>query len=126
MFRATVNEAKGLRSQIATLESGRGQHRKYTPNLFTEHGALMLASVLNSARAVEVSVMIVEAFVQMRHMASVHSELADRVDELERRLGKHDSEIAALLLAIRRLGHVAASKPRPIGFTADLGEVDKK
>lgn len=120
MFRATSKEAAALRSQIATLNIGRGQHRKYAPYLFTEHGALMLASVLNSPRAIEVSVMIVEAFVRLRRVVSFHAELAERVDELERQLGKHDSAIAALLAAIRRLGHVPPMKARPIGFTADL------
>ena len=122
MFLATADEAIFLRSQFATLNTGWGRHRKYAPYLFTEHGALMLASVLNSARAIEVSVMIVEAFVQMRHAVTIHAELAERVDELESRLGKHDSAIAAILSAIRRLGQTVPSKGRPIGFTADLNQ----
>jgi ORF6N domain len=124
LFRATAEEGESLRSQIATLKIGRGQHRKYAPSLFTEHGALMLATVLNSPRAIEVSVMIVEAFVQMRHATRLHAELAERVDELEGRLGKHDSAIAAILAAIRRLGQLPVpAVARPIGFTANL---DKK
>lgn len=120
MFQPTPEEARILRSQIATLSSGWGRHRKYAPLLFTEHGALMLATVLNSPRAVEVSVMIVEAFVQMRHATRLHTELAERVDELERRLGKHDSAIAAILAAIRSLGQLPAPPARPIGFTANF------
>lgn len=120
MFRATADEATCLRSQFATLNTGRGRHRKYTPYLFTEHGALMLASVLNSPRAIEVSVMIIEAFVQMRRAVALQAELTERVDELERRLGKHSAAIAAILSAIRRLGQPETTKARPIGFTADL------
>jgi hypothetical protein len=59
LFRLTSDEAESLRSQIATLKTGRGQHRKYIPYAFTEHGAFMAASVLNSPRAVEVSVFVV-------------------------------------------------------------------
>jgi hypothetical protein len=80
----------------------------------------MLASVLNSGRAIEVSVLIIQAFVQMREFLRSHSELATRIDELERRLAGHDAAIATLLAAIRRLA-IGESKPRrPIGFTADL------
>jgi len=120
MLRPTAEEARILRSQIATLSSGWGKHRKYAPYLFTEHGALMLASVLNSPRAIEVSVMIVEAFVHLRQVVGLQAELTERVDELERRIGKHDTAIAAILAAIRRLGQAPETKSRPIGFTADL------
>jgi hypothetical protein len=120
MFELSAEEAESLRSQSATLKRGRGTHRKYAPKVFTEHGALMLASVLNSGRAIEVSVLIVQAFVQMREFLRSHSELATRIDELERRLAGHDTAIATLLAAIRRLA-IGESKPRrPIGFTADL------
>ncbi len=121
MFQATSGEAQILRSQFATLGLGWGTYSKYAPYLFTEHGALMLATVLSSPRAIEVSVMIVEAFVHMRHATRLHSELAERVDELERRLGKHDSAIAAILAAIRSLGQPPApSRGRAIGFTANI------
>lgn len=121
MFRVTPEEAQILRSQFATLGLGWGQYSKYAPYLFTEHGALMLATILSSPRAIEVSVMIVDAFVQMRRATRLHTELAERVDELERRLGKHDSAIAAILAAIRSLGQLPAPSPaRPIGFTANL------
>jgi hypothetical protein len=58
-FQLTVEEAESLRSQIATLKRGRGQHRKYRPYAFTEHGAIMAANVLNSTRAVQMSVFVV-------------------------------------------------------------------
>ena len=113
-----------LRSQIATLDGGRGQHRKYLPYAFTEHGAIMAAMVLNSARAVEMSVYVVRAFVQSREMLSSNHELARRFAQLETRLDKrlteHDRTIAAILSAIRELMNPPAPKRRPIGFTADL------
>ena len=94
---------------------------RFSPTLplaFTEHGALMAASVLNTARAIEVSLYIVRAFVQMRETLSANKLLARRVDQLERRLGTHDRAIAEILAAIRQL---AAPEPpkRRIGFVQD-------
>lgn len=120
MFELSPAEAASLRSQNATLKIGRGEHRKYLPVVFTEHGALMLASVLNSARAIEVSILIVQAFVHMREYLKSHSELATRIDELERKLAGHDSTIVDILEAIRRLAIGPLESSRPIGFTADL------
>ena len=75
----------------------------------------MLASVLNSARAIEVSVLIVQAFVQMREYLRSHSELAARIDELERKLVGHDTAIANLLTAIRRLAIGESPPSVPLG-----------
>jgi hypothetical protein len=83
MFQLTTDESDFLRSQIATLKPGRGQHRKYLPYAFTEHGAIMAAMVLNSPRAVEVSVYVVRAFVRLREAAVLHKDLADRLTSLE-------------------------------------------
>jgi hypothetical protein len=66
MFRLSAEEWDSLRSQLATLKTGRGQHRKYLPLAFTEHGAIMAATILNSPRATEVSVYVVRAFVRLR------------------------------------------------------------
>jgi len=66
MFQVTRREFEALRYQIGTLKTGRGQHRKYLPYVFTEHGAIMAANVLNSARAVQMSVFVVRAFLKMR------------------------------------------------------------
>lgn len=133
MFQLTEEEGKSLRSQIATLnpdeplrpqlaalKAGRGQHRKYLPYVFTEHGAIMAASVLNSPRAVEMSVFVVRAFVQLRELLSTHRELAKQLDKLERKLATHDQAIAGLIDAIRQLTSLPAKKSRPIGFTANL------
>ena len=126
MFQLTLEELAVLRSQIATLKGGRGQHRKYLPYAFTEHGAIMAATVLNSPRAVEMSAYVVRAFVHLRDLLSSNRELARRFAELEARLDKkltqHDQAIAAILSAIRQLMNPPQPKRRPIGFTADLEE----
>ena len=141
MFQLTAEETISLRSQIATLktsggqqgkysqfleETSRGQHRKYLPYVFTEHGAIMAATILNSTRAVEMSVYVVRALVQLREMLASNKELARRFAQLETRLDKkltiHDEAIAAILSAIRQLMHPPVPKRRPIGFTADLRE----
>jgi hypothetical protein len=116
----TLNMDSSLRSQIATLKSGRGQHRKYLPYVFTEHGAIMAASVLSSPRAVEMSVFVVRAFVQLRALLASNQELSERLSELERKLSTHDQAIAGLIDAIRQLTRVPEKASRPIGFTADL------
>jgi phage regulator Rha-like protein len=107
MFQLTDEELMALRSQIATLKGGRGQHRKYMPYAFTEHGAIMAATILNSSRAVEMSVYVVRAFVKLRDLLSSNRELARRFAQLETRLDKklteHDEAIAAILSAIRQL-----------------------
>jgi len=107
MFRLTSEEAASLRSQNVTLKSGRGQHRKYAPYAFTEHGAIQAANVLNSARAIEMSVYVVRAFVQLRSLMAANVELARRLDKLEARIEQklvgQDQTIAAMLSAIREL-----------------------
>ena len=126
MFQLTLEELAVLRSQIATLKGGRGQHRKYLPYAFTEHGAIMAATVLNSPRAVEMSAYVVPAFVHLRDLLSSNRELARRFAELEapldKKLTQHDQAIAAILSAIRQLMNPPQPKRRPIGFTADLEE----
>jgi hypothetical protein len=124
MFRLTRAEIEALnRSQFVT---GSQRHRdpRFPPYAFTEHGAIMAASILNSPRAVEMSVYVVRAFVQLREMLTSNKELARRFEQLEARLDKrlteHDVTIAAILSAIRELMNPPAPKRRAIGFTADL------
>jgi phage regulator Rha-like protein len=83
MFQLNAQELASLRSQIATLKTGRGQHRKYAPFAFTEHGAIMAATVLNSPRAVQVSLYVVRAFVRLREAALQHKDLAQQLAELQ-------------------------------------------
>jgi phage regulator Rha-like protein len=110
-----------LRSQIVTSKrAGRGG-RRYVVNAFTEHGAVMAATILNSARAIAVSIFVVRAFVQMRESLTQHRELGKRLDELEvrleERLGKQDRAIADILEAIHQLLSPPAPPAKPgIGF----------
>ena len=124
MFQLTAAEANPLRSQFANLKLGRGQHRKYLPYVFTEHGAIRAANVLNSPRAVEMGIHVVRAFVQMRELLSSNKELARRFVQLEARLDKkladHDVAIATILSAVRELMKPPQPKGRGIGFTAKL------
>lgn len=122
MFQLTAEEYQSLRSQFATLKAGRGQHRKYLPYAFTEHGAIMAATILNSPRAVEMSVYVVRAFVKLRELLASNAALARKLDELERKYQHHDKAITAILSAIRELMNPPEPKHRSIGFTADLEE----
>jgi hypothetical protein len=118
-FMATNQEVEALRSQIATSNDpprGRGG-RRYQPRVFTEHGAIMAAAVLNSPRAVEVSVFVVRAFVKLRELAMAHKEIGQKLNELERKVAGHDEAIAGLIRAIRELMSPPEPKrKRPIGF----------
>jgi hypothetical protein len=120
MFRLTDKEQESLRLQIVTSKIGSGG-RRYHPFVFTEHGALMAATILHSPKAVEMSVFIVRAFVQLREMLSTHKELAAKLDELDRKVSGHDQAIAGLINAIRQLMAPPAQNKRSIGFTADMG-----
>jgi hypothetical protein len=102
-----------LRSQVATSNKG---GRRYAPWVFTEHGAIMLASVLNSDVAISASVRVVRAFVRLREIISANAELAAKFAQLERRLDGHDEAIAQLFAAIRQLLAPAPEKKREIGF----------
>ncbi len=84
---------------------------------FTEHGAIMAATVLNSARAIQVSVFVVRAFIQLRETLASNEELARRLDELERKLGTHDRSIGHILDALRQLTQPPEPpRRRRIGF----------
>jgi len=86
------------------------------PYAFTEHGALMVATVLNTQRAVEISLYVVRAFVKLREMLASNKELAAKLNALEHKLDSHDQAIAGLINAIRELMRPPETKTRPIGF----------
>ena len=98
------------------------QKLKFSPHLpraFTEHGAIMAASVLNSPQAVEMSVFVVRAFVRLREWLAGHQELAARLEELEARVAKHDNTLATLVATIRQMATAPATPRRPMGFVCD-------
>jgi hypothetical protein len=107
-----------LRFQSETSNSGRGG-RRYLPYVFTEHGAVMLASVLNSAQAVQASIYVVRAFVRLREFLSTHKELAQKLEELEQKVGKHDKAIQAIVETIRQLMQPPEKPKRKIGFRVE-------
>lgn len=120
MFRLNGSETESLdRSQIAT---GSQRHRdpRFAPYAFTEHGAIMAASVLNSPRAIEMSIYVVRAFVQLRETLASNKELAKRLDDLEarvaRKLTSQDATITGILKTIRELMNPPIPNRRPIGF----------
>ena len=118
MFQLTEEEATGLRSQIVTLKTGRGQHRKYLPYAFTEQGVAMLSSVLRSRRAVQVNIEIMRVFVRMRQMLASNAELARRLGELEKR---YDAQFKVVFDAIRELMEPPEKSRRSIGFRVEEG-----
>ena len=121
MFRLTLsegNELQRLRSHSVTLK--RGQHIKYAPYAFTQEGMAMLSSVLKSERAVMVNIAIMRAFIRLRELAANHKELSGKLDLLERKYQRHDSQIREIFDAIRRLIEAPASRARRrIGFLAE-------
>jgi hypothetical protein len=119
MFRLTAKENRGLRSHLAASGPGRGG-RRYLPYAFTEHGAIMAATVLNSPRALQMSVFVVRAFVRLRELLATNRQLAEKIGELDRRLKTHDGAIREIIGAIKQL---TAPLPRPkrrIGFQLEV------
>src|SRR6266404_6132873 len=121
MFLLTAKEHEALRSQIATSKKGRGG-RRYPPYAFTEHGAIMAATVLSSTRAMEMGVFVVRAFVRMREMLVKNRQLAAKINELDRRLETHDTAIQDLIDAIKELMVPAETTKKKIGFQLPPGK----
>ncbi len=120
-FQLTFEEVANLRSQFVTSSLGYGG-RRYPPFAFTEHGALMAATVVNSPRAVQMSLVVMRAFVALRRLIMDQKALAGKLAELDARVGAHDKQLAAIVEAIRQLA--APSGPahrRKTGFIPDNG-----
>jgi len=115
LFTITRAEYLNLRSQNATSSSAHGG-RRYLPHAFTEHGAIMAATVLNSKRAIKMSILVVRAFVQMRQALVVNQQVVSKLSELEARLDIHDDEIQDLVHAIHELMAPLPASNRRIGF----------
>jgi len=120
LFQLTTQEAKQwwlgvmkdrLRSQFVTLKPG--HHIKYPPHAFTEHGILMLSSVLNSERAVQVNIQIMRTFIRLRQILASNAELQRRLNDLEK---KYDAQFKVVFDAIRQLMAAPERPPKKIGF----------
>jgi len=118
MFRLSAAEFENLKSHFATSSAGWGGRRSL-PYAFTEHGAIMAASVLNTTKAIEVSVYVVRAFVKIREYLATHKQLAHKLVELERKIGTHDQAIQSLMDAIHRLMMPPVKPNRRIGFHSE-------
>ncbi len=125
MFPLTAEEKQEVITNCDHLRSLKFSAR--LPNAFTEHGAIMVAGILNTPRAVEVSVFVVRAFVKLREMLAAHKELAHKLAELERKVEGHDNAIKALVGAIRQL---MTPPPEPkkgrIGFRTPAGDATEE
>lgn len=119
IFELTNEEFTNLKSHLATSSWG---GRRKRPLAFTEHGAIMAATVLNSPRAVEMTIHVVRAFVQLRHLLASNRRLAEKFAQLERKVSSHDQAIVGILKTIRELMVPPEPKKRPIGFTANFDE----
>lgn len=113
MFRLSGVEFRNLRSQFATSKRG---GRRYLPYVFTEHGVLMLANVINSDVAVSASLQIIETFVKLREFAYAHKDLAQKLSQLERKYERHDEQIQAIFNQIRGFMQFKDKPKRQIGF----------
>lgn len=138
MFTLAAQEFTALRSQFATSNDPVPQRggRRYAPRVFTEHGALMAATVLNSPRAVEVSVYVMRAFVRLRELAASHGDLAKRLDDLEAKTEalatNHDTssrntrnQLKQVFDALRELMTPPDPPRRPIGFVTPEAKSNK-
>ena len=125
VFQLTADENEALRSQTVISKSSRGG-RRYAPYAFTEHGAIMAASVLNSPRAVEMSIYVVRAFVRQRETLATHKALAAKLAELEQRLETTDHNIVEIVKAIHMLAMPPEKPVRQIGFRADAVSEPKR
>lgn len=114
MFQLTSEESENLRSQFVISSWG---GRRYLPYVFTEQGVAMLSSVLKSDRAIQVNIAIMRAFVKLRELLATHRELAQRLEELERKFQRHDGQIREVFDAIRALLAAQTNPPeRSFGF----------
>jgi hypothetical protein len=119
-FRLSRQEVETANRSRSVTGSQKHRDPRFRPYAFTEHGAIMAASVLSSPRAVEMSVYVVRAFVKLREALVSNRELAQKLTQLERKLKSHDQAILGILRAIRELMNPPLPKRRGIGFTADL------
>jgi hypothetical protein len=107
----TAPEWESLRSQIVILKTGRGRHRKFLPVAFTEHGAVMAATILNSPQAVQMSILVVRAFIAMRSALQDSKQLATKLDALEKSLAIMDADTRRQFKELRAVVFALAAPP---------------
>lgn len=105
-----------LGSQFVTLENRKGKHRKFLPTVYTEHGALMLSSILNSEMAVEINLLVVKAFVEFRKKSDTHSALEEKIENLSKKIDQNfDQQSKIFLHAIQQLTRMPSRSFLPTG-----------
>lgn len=118
-FELSPEERDSLRSNFSTLKKGRGRHSKYPPKAFTEHGVYMLATILKSPIATQVTVAIMRAFVSMRSFAFTYGQIVEKLNELDGKVFEHDDVLKQIIQALSEL--VQQTQPeetKKIGFLA--------
>ncbi len=116
MFQLTAEETKSLRSQIAILKLGRGRHRKYLPYVFTEQGVAMLSSVLNSERAIQVNIIIMRAFVNLKQVLATHRNLARKLAGFTLKKGEEEMNTRQNTRQAPETSRIR-SAPKPVGLS---------
>ena len=116
MFRLTKKEWESLRSQIVTLEIGRGKYPKYLPYVFTEQGVAMLSSVLNSETAIRVNIQIIRVFTKMRELLLTHKDILLQLEKMEKKLTGHDEDIALIFKYLKQLLNPPQPPRNKVGF----------
>jgi hypothetical protein len=115
MFQLTNEEWESLRSQIAISKKGKGG-RRYAPFAFTEHGVLMLSSVLNSERAIQVNIQIMRVYTKLKGMLLTHKDILLKLEKLERKTSKHDENFKIVFDYLKELLNPPSEPMRKIGF----------
>jgi Mg2+ and Co2+ transporter CorA len=120
-FELNDNEEESLRSKISTLKkSGRGQHRKYNTKVFSEQGVYMLATILKSKTAADVTVAIMRAFVKMRNFALTYEDIVHQLQTMDKRLDKNEEVLDKVIQALSELIHdTKNNETNKIGFIKD-------
>jgi hypothetical protein len=114
MFELTEQENESIRSQNATLRHG--EHSKYLPYAFTEHGVLMLSNVLKSGRAIEMSIKIIDVFVKLREMLLTHKDILLKLELLEKQVVQNNEEIQLIFNALKQLLNPPQEPRTAVGF----------
>ena len=116
MFQLTKSEWESLRSQVVTLETGRGKYPKYAPTVFTEQGVAMLSSVLKSETAIRVNIQIIRIFTRMREMIMTHKDILLQLEKIEKKMNSHDEQIALIFGYLKKLLTPIQPPRQRIGF----------